>query len=77
MDAKRSDADCLLLVATYGEADTHYQFWFGILPTIAAVHRMIAERPDLILTRTMGIPRGVTKAEVAADLLPEFWTTRG
>jgi hypothetical protein len=24
----------------------------------------------------MGIPRGVTKADVAADLLPEFWTTR-
>ena len=31
------EADCLLQIATYGEADTHYQIWVGSFRRIAAV----------------------------------------
>jgi hypothetical protein len=46
------EAECLLLVARYGKADTHYQIWVGTFRPVAAVSRTIAERRDL--TRSGG-----------------------
>ena len=43
----RPEADCLLLVATYGEADTHYKILVRSFRPIAAIHRTTAERRDL------------------------------
>lgn len=46
-DRRWPEADCLLLVATYGEADTHYKILVCSFRPIAAVHRTTAERRDL------------------------------
>ena len=50
MGALWPEADCLLLIATFGEADTHYQIWVGSFRPVAGLHRTNAERRDLTLT---------------------------
>ena len=50
------EADCLLLVATYGEAETHHKILVRSFRPIAAVHRTTAERRDLTRSRHFVCP---------------------